>query len=175
MLKEVAKTRVNTKVIAQFVTLAGVVTFLPFFIHLQWLSGPIVNAILILVLYIVGPRAALLVSVVPSLMALFGGLLPAPLAPIVPFIMIGNGIFVLVFYYWQNSKYSEINSFFFGAISASLVKFIFLFFSARLVIGYFVKESLAEKVVLMFSFPQLLTALSGSLIALSILKFLKRI
>jgi len=93
--EEQTMARVNVWAIAQFLGLAGVATLLPFFIHLQWITGPVINAILILILFLVGIRSALVVCLIPSLMALAGGLLPAILAPVIPFIMISNVIFVL--------------------------------------------------------------------------------
>ncbi|MCD4762172.1 iron hydrogenase, partial [bacterium] len=87
-IKELTATKVNTRAIARFLALAGVASALPMFIHLQWLTGPLVNAILILALFLIGIRSALVLCMIPSLMALASGLLPAVLAPVVPFIMI---------------------------------------------------------------------------------------
>ena len=95
IIKEITLEKVNAQALTAFIGLAGIATALPFFIHLQWITGPIINAIFILVLFLVGIRSALVVALIPSLMALSGGLLPAILAPVVPFIMIGNAIYVL--------------------------------------------------------------------------------
>jgi len=104
-LQEKVTTLVDTRVITKFLILGSTATVLPFLIHIQWFTGPIINAILILTLFLVGIRSAFVVCLVPSLMALSGGLLPAILAPIIPFIMISNVIFVLTIchsYSWRN-------------------------------------------------------------------------
>ena len=53
-VKEKVMAQVNTRAIAQFLGLASVATILLFFIHLQWITGPLVNAILIILLFLVG-------------------------------------------------------------------------------------------------------------------------
>ena len=108
IVKEQILDKVNTQNLAKFIILAGVALFLPFLIHLQWITGPIINALLILILFLVGIRSALVVALIPSLMALAGGLLPAVLAPAVPFIMISNVIYILTIdRFYDRSKNSE--------------------------------------------------------------------
>src|SRR3989339_534414 len=46
--KEKVLTRVNMVVIVQFLGLAGLASVLPFYIHIQWITGPVINAILII-------------------------------------------------------------------------------------------------------------------------------
>ncbi|HMB66218.1 MAG TPA: hypothetical protein VKO42_05055, partial [Patescibacteria group bacterium] len=94
--KENALVRANYQALANFLVLAGVVTFLPFVYHVQFVTGPIINAVFVLSLFLLGIRSAVVIALVPSLMALSGGLLPAVLAPAVPFIMIGNIIFIFI-------------------------------------------------------------------------------
>ena len=104
-IQEQVAEKVDVAAIAQFIGLAAIATFLPFLIHIQWITGPVINALLILILFVAGIRAALLMCLVPSVMALAGGLLPAVLAPVVPFIMIGNVIFILsVDYFYRAAK-----------------------------------------------------------------------
>lgn len=167
--------RVNVKELTSFLGLAGVAMFLPFIIHVQWLTGPIVNAIFILVLFLVGIRAALVVALIPSLMALAGGLLPAILAPAVPFIMIGNVIYILAIDWIYNNSKSIDKGYWWGVIAGSVFKFVFLFFSVNLIINLLTKKELAAKVAQMMSWSQLMTALAGGIIAWAILKWLKRI
>ena len=50
-LREAVLERVSLRELALIIALAGLASFLPFFIHIQWLVGPIVNAILIIVLF----------------------------------------------------------------------------------------------------------------------------
>ncbi len=155
--------------------LGSAAVILPFFIHIQWLVGPIVNAILILVLFLSGIRAALVVCLIPSLMALAGGLLPAVLSPTVPFIMIGNVIFVLIVDYFYNLAKDGLSGYFLGVFFGAGLKFLFLFFSTAFIAKLLIKQELAVKVAQMMSWPQLATAVAGGLLAFVFLKWLKRI
>ena len=173
-IKEEALTRVDAMSVGKFLTLAGVATILPFFIHLQWLTGPIVNAILIILLFVVGIRSALLVCLIPSIMALSGGLLPAILAPVVPFIMISNVILVLsVEWFYEIFKNSE-KGYWAGVLVGALLKFLFLFFSVNIIAKLLLKQDLAVKVAQMMSWPQFATAILGGAIAYAVLKWLRR-
>ncbi len=173
--KEKTIARVNARAIANFLGLAGVASILPFLIHLQWITGPIINAILILTLFIAGIRSALVLCLIPSLMALAGGLLPAILAPTVPFIMIGNVILILGVDWLYNNSKNELYGYWLGVIVGASLKFIFLFVSANFIAKLLVKQELAVKVAQMMSWPQLATAITGGMIAWMILKWLKRL
>lgn len=173
-IKEQTLEKVNVESLTRFIGLAGAALFLPFFIHLQWISGPIINAILILVLFLVGIRSAMVVALVPSLMALAGGLLPAILAPAVPFIMISNAIFVLSIdriYDWSKNTG---RGYWLGVLAGAMLKFIFLYVSVGWITKLLLKQELAVKVAQMMSWPQFITAVLGGLIAWAILKWLKR-
>lgn len=173
-LKEGAMARVDTWVIAQFLGLAGTATLLPFFIHLQWVTGPVINAILILSLFLLGVRSAVVISLVPSLMALSGGLLPAVLAPAVPFIMISNVILVFcVDWFYSNTK-DDYKGYWTGVIAGAGLKFIFLWLSVGWISQLLIKEELVVKVAQMMSWPQFATAVTGGLLAFAALKWLKR-
>ncbi|HTW96459.1 MAG TPA: ECF transporter S component [Candidatus Methylomirabilis sp.] len=174
-IQEQAAEKVDVSVIAQFIGLAAVITFLPFLIHLQWITGPIVNALLILILFIVGIRAALLMSLVPSVMALAGGLLPAVLAPVVPFIMIGNAIFILSVDYLYRAAKNQFNGYWIGVIAGGALKYLFIYFNTNLMINLLLKKSLATAVMQIVAWPQMATAFAGGMIAFVILKRLKRI
>lgn len=164
---------IDLKFLSLFLGLAGIAMFLPFFIHLQWLTGPMINAILIITLLLAGLRSAIVVCLLPSLMALSGGLLPVVLAPAVPFIMFGNIILVLSVDWFYNNLNGTKGYWLGVAVGASL-KFIFLFLSVYWLSGL-IKSEFIAKAMQMMSWPQLVNALAGGLIAWAILKFLKRI
>ena len=174
-VKENALVRVNARAIAQFLGLAGVATTLPFFIHLQWVTGPIINAILIITLFLVGIRSALVVCLVPSLMALSGGLLPAVLAPVIPFIMISNVVLVLSVDYFYNAFRNNRRGYWLGVITGALLKFIFLYLSVIWISKLLIKQELVAKVAQMMSWPQFATAVIGGMIAWLVLKWLRRL
>lgn len=174
-IKEQVITRTNIKIITQFLGLASVATLLPFFIHLQWVTGPIINAILILTLFLVGIRSALVLCLVPSLMALAGGLLPAMLAPVVPFIMISNVILVLSVDWIYNRVKDAARGYSLGVLVGAGLKFLFLLASVNIIGQLLIKQELAIKVAQMMSWPQFATAVTGGMIAWVALKWLKRI
>lgn len=168
-------TVINTRKAAQFLAISGIAVFMPFFIHLQWITGPLVNALLIIVLFLVGVRSALLLCLIPSLMALAGGLLPPILAPVVPFIMISNVLYVL-FIEWIYSLYKDdVKGYWAGVAVGATIKFLFLYFSVTLIGSLLIKQELTLKVAQMMNWTQLATALSGGMIAWVVLRWLKRL
>lgn len=170
-----AFTGVDVRYFVKFLALSGLATVLPFYIHAQWFTGPIINAILVLSLFLVGIRGALVICMVPSLMALSGGLLPAVLAPVVPFIMISNVIFVLSVDFFINLGKNKDIAYLSGVITGALLKFLFLFSSVGVISKLLLKQELAVKVAQMMSWPQFATAVLGGMIAWYILKNLKKL
>lgn len=173
--REESLVKVDTASVAQFLLLAGIATVVPFFFHVQWATGPMVNAILIIALFILGIRSAFLLCLIPSLMALAGGLLPAVLAPIVPFIMISNVLFVFTIDYFYRNHRDAIKGFWIGLAAGASLKYLFLYFNTQLMASLILKQELAGKVAMLMSWAQLATALAGGVIAFAILKPLKRI
>lgn len=129
----------------------------------QFITGPIVNAVLFISTAYLGITAGILVGFLPSLFAGSVGLLPMPLLPMIPFIIIGNTILVLCFGLLRKK------SFWLSAILASFLKFLFLFLASSFIINFFI-GTLPAKIVAMLTWPQLITALSGSLIAFFVLR-----
>lgn len=161
--------KVDYKSIAWFVGLMGIAIVLPRFIHNQFVTGPIVNATLFLGAYYLGNGNAILIALVPSVTALSAGLLPLPLAPMVPFIMISNAILIVVFNWLRKINFGA------GAIVASLAKYAFLYITATFVISKLMPQTLAVKASLvMMAWPQLVTALIGAVVAFGIIKIIKK-
>jgi hypothetical protein len=127
--------------------------------HNQWITGTIVNAILFLAVWRIGITNTLLVAILPSTIALMRGLLPAPMAILIPFIILSN--IVLISAFFALKKHPLV-----GIVSASLVKFAFLF----AITSSFVK--VASPLIVMMQWPQLFTALAGGLIAVGAIKLL---
>jgi len=158
---------IATKLII-FTTLMFVASFVPAILHVQIITGPIINATLFISAVFLGAEAAILIGLIPSVIALSFGLLPAVLAPMIPFIMISNALLVLVFNFLQKRNY------WIGVVLASLIKFIFLFSTSSIVINLILKKEIAAKIASMLSWPQLLTALMGGVIAWLVIKILKK-
>jgi len=173
--KEAVAKKVNIKALSSFLVLGTTASALPFFIHIQSITGPIINAILILVLFLAGIRLAVIVALVPSIAALVGGLLPLPLAPMIPFIMLSNVIFIFTVDYFYNLFKDNLNGYFVGIFVGSLAKFFFLFVNTILIIKLIAKQELAVKIAQLMSWPQFFTAMVGGMIAFLVLKWLKRI
>lgn len=148
--------------------LIGLLTLAPMF-HKQMITGPIVNAILFVSVYLFGVQNAVLIGLIPSVIALSVGLLPAVMAPMVPFIMLSNAILIIIFNYLKDKNY------WLGVISASILKFLFLFATGSIVVNLLLKKEIATKVASMMSWPQLVTALIGGIIAYFFLRSLKQV
>lgn len=166
--KTLALDRKVVMTLAEFAALLGLAAFLPLF-HQQWLTGPMVNAILFIAVVLIGLKNAMLLALLPSPIALSAGLLPPLLAPMIPFIMISNVIMVIAFdRFWQKDFWS-------GVVVGSVLKFLFLWSTSTMVINLVVKKELAPAIANMMSWPQLVTALIGGLIAYIFLKSIKKI
>ena len=174
-LKENILAQVGLKELSQFLVLASVAICLPFFIHSQWITGPIVNAVLILSLFLLGIRETLILCLLPSLIALSSGLLPAVLAPVVPFIMISNVILILGLEFGYNNFGQKAKSFWLGLFLGAALKFTWLFFNVNLISKLLLKKELVIKIAQMMSWPQFYTAILGGIMAWSLLKLLKKI
>ena len=135
----------------------------------QLIVGPIVNATLFISAATLGTAGAIMVGLVPSVISLSVGLLPPVLAPVIPFIMISNALLVSVFAIFRK------RNFFLGIVAASVVKYLFLYATSSMVISLLLKKEVASSVAQMMSWPQLVTALAGGVLAWVFLRGAKRI
>jgi hypothetical protein len=176
MFKAKALTKLNIGYAIKFLLLLTLATGAPLVgIHSQWITGPVVNMALILAVFLVGIRGALLIGILPSTIALGTGLLPAVLAPMIPFIIISNTILILVIDKFKSTNYQlPITNYWIGLFFAAALKYLFLFITSGLVINLLLKQELALKVAQMMSWPQLFTALIGGMLAWGILKVLRK-
>ncbi len=143
-----------------------VITFAPL-IGNQYITGTIVNASLLVSVIAFGFNSTLVLCFLPSLIALASGTLPIVMAPMVPFIILGNILLVYSFSLLRKSNYWT------GLLSASLLKFSLLFFASNVIIDLFIKKQVAAKIAVMMSYPQLVTALLGGIIAFFIISKLE--
>jgi len=152
---------------ARFVALLSVAILAPA-INVQFLTGTLVNATLFLSVVLIGVPAAVLIGIIPSLVSSVTGLLPAMMLPMVPFIILSNALLIVTFSALRKRSY-------FRAVAlASLIKFVSLSAVSSFVIGYFVPAKAASSLAVMMSYPQLLTALSGGILAYAVLGILKK-
>lgn len=140
----------------------------------QFFVGPAINAILILTTYICGLWWGVAVGTLTPLLAWLLGQLPPPFGPFIPFIMLGNIIFIILF--GISKKYIKKAGEYIGIILGAILKYLFLYFSASKLINVFnlnIPEKVAHKLVIAMGVPQLITALIGGAIALIIIKILQ--
>lgn len=143
---------------------AAILTLLPSYIHSQYITGPIVNAVLLISAMYLGSTEAILLGFLPSLAALVSGLLPLALAPVIPFIMVSNSIYVYV--YSKTAKWGIVS-----VAAASIAKYAFLSSVTYMYFSHLLPTKLLPVAQQMMSYPQLLTAVIGGLIAFSVNKF----
>lgn len=166
-IKILALNKTKTLSLVYFTALLGISIVAPLF-HFQPITGPIVNACLFIATAILGVQAGIMLGLLPSLVALSVGTLPTPLAPMVPFIMASNAIMVVAFSYFKQKHFAV------GVISASILKFLFLFSTSYIVIHLIAQKPIAQKASVMMSWPQLTTALLGGLLAFAFLQIYKK-
>jgi hypothetical protein len=148
--------KVNSYV--QFALLFGIAISTSLF-HQQLITGTIVNATLFVATGLLGTPAAMVIGLFPSVIALSAGLLPTALAPVIPFIMISNAFLILSFALLKKNNY------WFGAVIASLIKFVFLFGSSFVVMNLILQKDMAFQVAAMTGWIQLVTAIMGAILA----------
>lgn len=137
----------------------------------QLFVGPIVNAILILTVYLCGIKWGVLTGILTPVLAWIIGQLAAPLAPFIPFIAVGNALYVVVFGILKEYKFGI----YLGIIIGALVKFIFLFLSASKLVHVLelnIPTKITSKLVVSMGIPQFITAIIGGIIAVVLIRIL---
>ncbi|MEN6313017.1 MAG: ECF transporter S component [Clostridiaceae bacterium] len=132
----------------------------------NFIVGPVVNAVLIIATAVEGLWSGIAIAVIAPLVSAFTN--KAPIAPLVlgfsPFIIIGNFIYVLIYYLLR--KKSRIT----GIAAGSVLKSGFLYASISVFTSIVkMQPKAAATLTNLFSWPQLLTALVGGAIAFAVL------
>jgi hypothetical protein len=134
----------------------------------QFFTGPLVNAFLLLATLTVGVSSGIVIGLFTPWIAFSRGILPAPLGPMIPFIMMGNAVLVIVFYLITMKKKENIGFSVLGIVAGSIAKYLILSQSVALIV------SVPPPVAKAMQVPQLLTALAGGVIALIVEQALRR-
>ncbi len=140
----------------------------------QFLVGPGVNAVLLLTAYVCGTGYGVGAAALTPLLALLLGQFSPMLAAFIPFIMIGNAIYVLTFGILKGK--TELGKYI-GPAVGSLLKYLFLYFSASKLVpllGFGIPEKALPKLAASMGVPQLITALAGGTAAIIIIEILRR-
>jgi hypothetical protein len=175
----------NIRWITQTAILTAVLVTIHFFtaqLGNQFLTGSAVNLLLVVSLLTAGLATGITVAVISPFCAFFAGFGPAFL-PIVPFVAIGNAMFVLAWSLLGLLIKPGISGIKLTALrvltagTAAVVKFLTLYAGIVLIaIPYMLdlNEAQTRMLTLAFSYPQLITASIGGVLALSLTPLLQR-
>jgi len=151
---------IQTKRNILFITRTAILMALTLVIQMmgmpQYATGPLVNTMLYLAGVFVGIWGG------TPVIALWRGILPAPLGPMVPFIALGNAVLVIIYgLIEKRNKYIAV-------VLASVIKYLVLATAVRFIV------SVPPKIAQMMQVPQLVTALAGGAIAIILSEILVR-
>ena len=143
----------------------------------QYITGTCVNAVLAVAALAGGFWCGAVVALASPFCAFLLGIGPK-LLPIVPGIAAGNLVLVAILYVTV-AKGKNLPLKAAGAVAAAVTKFLTLFLLVNKVIVPWLGDSIPQKqaqtFAVMFSWPQLVTALLGCALALSLLPLLSRV
>lgn len=137
----------------------------------QPITGPLVNALLILSVGTVGVGPAIMVGMMTPLSAVLHAVLPLPLMVMIPFIALGNAALVTVYGALRSRSRGL------ALVVAAVAKFALLHAAVTwlvvrplsvIVAGTPELVTLPAAMINMMSWPQVATALAGGLVALGI-------
>lgn len=128
--------------------------------------GSLVNAALVVAAGVVGVAGGVIISIVAPIVAFLQGHLP-PIPPMIPIVAAGNAAIVVCFALLRK------RSPYVGVVVGSVVKTVFLYAAVRLLFGLItLKAPIIKALSFSFSWPQLVTALIGGVLAVEVLKLL---
>jgi len=146
----------------------------------QFVTGSLVNLILLISVFIVGIRSGIIVAALSNFLAFLVGMGPV-FIQIVPFVAVGNVLLVvianLVRKHMTKGNVKDVLMSAAGLVAASIAKFLFLWLGLVMIALPFIpgiKEQQIAMISAAFSWPQLVTALIGSALSMMIVPLLKR-
>jgi hypothetical protein len=136
----------------------------------QYVVGPGINAVLLMAAFACGTGWGIAIGILTPITAWLVGQLAQALAPFIPFIIIGNVIFIMFFGILRRYKKWGI---YVGWIAGAVCKFLFLYLAATKLINVFgivLPGKLVKVLAVSMGIPQLITALVGGFVAIIIIK-----
>jgi len=131
----------------------------------QPVTGPMVNFMLIITTLMVSATGGAVLGCLTPLLAVLRGQLPAPLAPMIPFILIANLAYVALFAWIMDRQADTATRFYLrnglAVLTAAVLKFTVLYAAARILLPLLLGKSLPHALLSIMALPQLLTALIG--------------
>lgn len=143
----------------------------------NFVVGPLVNACILIATAAAGLWGGVIVSIVSPFSALItGATLPIPF---LPFVALGNLVLAVAFYFSLKGKKLKASlkeyTKYIGILVGSILKFLFLFAAVATFLSiYDAPEKLHSVMYFTFSWPQLVTAIVGGVIALVVIKALEK-
>jgi hypothetical protein len=134
----------------------------------QYITGPLINALLIMTVLWSGVSQALFVGMVTPMGAALSGVLPLPLWVMIPFIALGNAVLVSLF-----GALRGMNRWVALAVAA-MAKSALLYVAVTVLVAHPLSLVISgnaqpvvvpQAIVAMMAWPQLLTAVAGGVIA----------
>jgi hypothetical protein len=142
----------------------------------QFVTGSVVNLILILSVVIGGIASGACVAVISPVMAALLGI--AGKWELVPFIILGNIAIILVWWFFSNLKMkNEAVPYIIALVSGAIVKFGVLFLSVNYIAIPLVLKLPADKagaISAQFGIAQLITAVIGGIVAVAAIPLIKK-
>ncbi|MCX7771762.1 MAG: ECF transporter S component [Clostridia bacterium] len=137
----------------------------------NFIVGPVVNAVLLIATQMTGLSGGLVIAIIAPIASALTN--KAAIAPIIlafsPCIIAGNAILVLAYYFLKKRKKLV------GVAAGAIGKSVFLYGAILIFIGLMkLNPKVGAALTLLFSWPQLVTAILGGMIALAILPVLER-
>ncbi len=132
----------------------------------QMITGPAVNAMLLISGAYVGIIGAVIIGMLTPLIAFVRGILAPPLAPMIPFIMVGNAVLIIAYVISRAKLGKGYAGSAVGLIIGAIIKFLILSSAVRFIV------SVPPPVAKAMQIPQLYTALLGGVIAFIVEKIL---
>lgn len=141
--------------LAVLIVVQLILRFIPDPVSRQLVTGSLVNFILLFSFVLVDLYSGVIIGLISPVLAFFVGIQGFP--PIIPFIMLGNAVYVAVFALISGKKPNWIQTIL-GFTLGALLKFALLALAAKYLV------SAPAPIAQAMSFPQLITALIGGVL-----------
>lgn len=135
----------------------------------QMVTGPAINAMLLLSATYVGGLGAVIIGLLTPLIAFIRGILAPPLAPMIPFIMLANAVLVMAYVLARGRLGKGVAGAGIGLVVGAIAKFLVLSSAVRFIV------SVPAPIAKAMQIPQLYTALLGGVVALLVEKVLNQV
>jgi riboflavin transporter FmnP len=141
----------------------------------QYIVGSLVNLALIVAAIIIDAKGGLVVAVLTPVVAFFQGHIPQAMPLMILFVALGNAVIVVAYaLLYKESFISRIIALVVGAVAKFVVLYILVVKLALPLIYPGVPDQVRAAMSVNFSWPQLITAAIGGVIALLVIPLLQR-